>query len=148
MAKHSQNRRSGARLRRFTQAYLTPIRQFQPKLMRSALDRVDCIYEAVQRLILNHQSVTSGLFPRYSLNQEIGYVKDSIYCALACWACSAAYKRLDDDRGRQTELSQSAVKTMRGIMFCWMQQLDHVLFLSIPVKLLGLTSNEPLQFCP
>lgn len=36
------------------------------------------------------------------------------------------YRRLDDDRGRQTELRQSAVKAMRGIMFCWMQQLDNV----------------------
>lgn len=33
---------------------------------------------------------------------------------------------MDDDRGRQTELRQSAVKTMRGILFAWMQQVDEV----------------------
>ncbi|VDN32994.1 unnamed protein product [Gongylonema pulchrum] len=105
---------------------MTPISQFQPVLVRTAYDKVDSVYYLVQKLILDHQSVTSGLFPRYSKNHEIGFVKDSIYCALACWACSIAYKRLDDDRGRQTELRQSAVKAMRGIMFAWMQQLDNL----------------------
>ena len=33
---------------------------------------------------------------------------------------------MDDDRGRQTEMRQSAVKTMRGILFAWMQQIDTV----------------------
>uniref|UniRef100_A0A1I7VHF3 Phosphorylase b kinase regulatory subunit n=1 Tax=Loa loa TaxID=7209 RepID=A0A1I7VHF3_LOALO len=113
-------------LRRLTQAYLTPVNQFQPLVVRTAYDKVDNVYYLVQKLILKQQSVTSGLFPRYSKNCEIGFVKDSIYCALACWTCSIAYRRLDDDRGRQTELKQSAVKTMRGIMFCWMQQLDNL----------------------
>lgn len=39
-------------------------------------------------------------------------------------------RRMDDDRGRQTELRQSAVKTMRGILFAWMQQVDEVPFSS------------------
>ncbi|KAM3726600.1 putative phosphorylase b kinase regulatory subunit beta [Dirofilaria immitis] len=112
--------------RRLTQAYLTSVSQLQPLVVRTAYDKVDSVYYLVQKLILKHQSVTSGLFPRYSKNREIGFVKDSIYCALACWTCSIAYKRLDDDRGRQTELRQSAVKAMRGIMFCWMQQLDNL----------------------
>ncbi|VDK55544.1 unnamed protein product [Anisakis simplex] len=114
---------SNDRLRRFTQPYLTSAHQLQPKLVKTVLEQVDSVYRMVQKLILDHQSVTSGLFPRYSKDLNIGYAKDSIYCALACWACSVAYKRLDDDRGRQTELRQSAVKAMRGIMFSWMQQL-------------------------
>lgn len=38
------------------------------------------------------------------------------------------FRRLDDDRGRHTELRQTAVKTMRGILFCWMQQIDKVCY--------------------
>uniref|UniRef100_A0A9J2P4L3 Phosphorylase b kinase regulatory subunit n=1 Tax=Ascaris lumbricoides TaxID=6252 RepID=A0A9J2P4L3_ASCLU len=122
------HRRSGtnSRLRRFTQPYLTSAHHLQPKLVKTVLEQVDSVYRMVQQIILDHQSVTSGLFPRYSKDRNIGYAKDSIYCALACWACSVAYKRLDDDRGRQTELRQSAVKAMRGIMFAWMQQLDNL----------------------
>ncbi|OZC10490.1 phosphorylase kinase alpha/beta [Onchocerca flexuosa] len=125
--KRPRKRRDGnTHLRRLTQAYLTSVTQLQPLGVRTAYDKVDGVYYLVQQLILKHQSVTSGLFPRYSKNREIGFVKDSIYCALACWTCSLAYKRLDDDRGRQTELRQSAVKAMRGIMFCWMQQLNNL----------------------
>lgn len=52
----------------------------------------DSFLFAVKKLLLDYQSVTSGLFPRYSKDQQIGYVKDSIYAAFACWACSLAYK--------------------------------------------------------
>ncbi|MCP9266171.1 Phosphorylase b kinase regulatory subunit beta [Dirofilaria immitis] len=124
--RYRKRRNTNTHLRRLTQAYLTSVSQLQPLVVRTAYDKVDSVYYLVQKLILKHQSVTSGLFPRYSKNREIGFVKDSIYCALACWTCSIAYKRLDDDRGRQTELRQSAVKAMRGIMFCWMQQLDNL----------------------
>lgn len=112
------------RLRRLTQAYLAPIRCQLSGAAKSAIDEVDAVYYMINKMILNYQSVTSGLFPRYSSETKVAYVKDSIYCALACWACSVAYNRIDDDRGRQTELRQSAVKTMRGIMFSWMQQCE------------------------
>ncbi|CAB3406620.1 unnamed protein product [Caenorhabditis bovis] len=111
---------SNLRLRRLTQAYLQPTEE--PKHPTTTVSKIDQIYDITQELIVQCQSVTSGLFPRYSKNRDVGYVKDSIYCAMACWACSVAYKRLDDDRGRQTELRQTAVKTMRGILFSWMQQ--------------------------
>ncbi|CAI4231872.1 unnamed protein product [Auanema sp. JU1783] len=114
---------SSGRLRRLTKAYLTPYQPSHSEKL-SKTSRIDNVYELAQKLLLNYQSVTSGLFPRFSKDQNIGCVKDSIYCALACWATSLAYKRLDDERGRQTELRQSAVKTMRGILFCWMQQAD------------------------
>uniref|UniRef100_A0A7I4YMH8 Phosphorylase b kinase regulatory subunit n=3 Tax=Haemonchus contortus TaxID=6289 RepID=A0A7I4YMH8_HAECO len=111
------------KLRRLTQAYLTPFQR--SKTEEDTVDsKIDHIYGIVHDLILDYQSVTTGLFPRYSRDRDVGYVKDSIYCAIASWACSIAYKRLDDERGRQTELRQSAVKTMRGILFCWMQQSE------------------------
>ncbi|CCD73139.1 Phosphorylase b kinase regulatory subunit [Caenorhabditis elegans] len=109
------------RLRRLTKAYLEPLDD-NNKEMSPTVAKIDQIYDLTQELIVQCQSVTSGLFPRYSKDRDVGYVKDSIYCAMACWACSVAYKRLDDDRGRQTELRQTAVKTMRGILFSWMQQ--------------------------
>uniref|UniRef100_A0AC34QWD7 Phosphorylase b kinase regulatory subunit n=1 Tax=Panagrolaimus sp. JU765 TaxID=591449 RepID=A0AC34QWD7_9BILA len=112
------------RLRRLTQAYLTPLQTVKPSFVENSLNKVDHIYNLTQKLIIRFQSVTTGLFPRYSTHKGTGYVKDSIFCAWACWACSIAYKRLDDDRGRHTELKQTAVKTMRGILFCWMQQID------------------------
>ncbi|GMT25027.1 hypothetical protein PFISCL1PPCAC_16324 [Pristionchus fissidentatus] len=118
-----RKRMGSLKLRRLTQAYLTPYDQLAKD---SSGQRIDEIYGITQDLILNYQSVTSGLFPRSSKDKSLGYVKDSIYCAMACWACSKAYERMDDDRGRQTELRQSAVKTMRGILFSWMQQVDEL----------------------
>uniref|UniRef100_A0A7E4ZX26 Phosphorylase b kinase regulatory subunit n=1 Tax=Panagrellus redivivus TaxID=6233 RepID=A0A7E4ZX26_PANRE len=112
------------RLRRLTQAYLTPLSTLKPGHNENSLNRADHIYNLTQKLILRYQSATTGLFPRYSTDKDAGYVKDSIFCAWACWASSIAYKRLDDDRGRHTELKQTAVKTMRGILFCWMQQIE------------------------
>ncbi|VDM71598.1 unnamed protein product, partial [Strongylus vulgaris] len=128
-ARRRKSQPQNIKLRRLTQAYLTPF-HVKPK-QTSTESKIDHIYSITQNLILDYQSVTTGLFPRYSRDRDVGYVKDSIYCALACWACSIAYKRLDDERGRQTELRQSAVKTMRGILFCWMQQSARVrVFLS------------------
>ncbi|CAJ0584948.1 unnamed protein product, partial [Mesorhabditis spiculigera] len=124
LARRRQRPTSGnLRLRRLTQAYLAPSGYVNPS-QASVLSKMDAIYDTVEYLILEQQSVTSGLFPRYSKDKDVGYVKDSIYCALACWASSIAYKRLDDDRGRETELRQTAVKTMRGILFSWMQQSE------------------------
>ncbi|ETN79480.1 phosphorylase kinase alpha/beta [Necator americanus] len=120
-ARRRKTQPQNLKLRRLTQAYLTPYQHVKPHQITTE-SKIDHIYAITQNLILDYQSVTTGLFPRYSRDRDIGYVKDSIYCALACWACSIAYKRLDDERGRQTELRQTAVKTMRGILFCWMQQ--------------------------
>ncbi|KAL3119137.1 hypothetical protein niasHT_003920 [Heterodera trifolii] len=96
----------------------------KPKQLEHLRVDVDRVFELVRRLIIDHQSVTTGLFPRYSKDSDFGYVRDTIYCSFACWACSLAYKRLDDDRGRETELCQTAIKGMRGVLFCWMQQVD------------------------
>ncbi|EPB73350.1 phosphorylase kinase alpha/beta [Ancylostoma ceylanicum] len=123
LARRRRTQPENLKLRRLTQAYLTPFTRVKSQ-QTTTESKIDNIYDITQDLILDYQSVTTGLFPRYSRDRDVGYVKDSIYCALACWACSIAYKRLDDERGRQTELRQSAVKTMRGILFCWMQQSE------------------------
>lgn len=36
------------------------------------------------------------------------------------------FRKVDDDQGRTHELAQSAVKCMRGILFCWIRQADKV----------------------
>ena len=35
-------------------------------------------------------------------------------------------RRIDNDKGRTHELSQCAVRCMRGVLECWMRQADHV----------------------
>uniref|UniRef100_A0AC35U6Q3 Phosphorylase b kinase regulatory subunit n=1 Tax=Rhabditophanes sp. KR3021 TaxID=114890 RepID=A0AC35U6Q3_9BILA len=127
--KGKQNKNGGnssSRLRKITQAYLTPFKDHKPRISQTIVEKADYVYHLVSKILMDYQSATTGLFPRYSKDKDVGYVKDSIYCALACWACSLAYKRLDDDRGRQTSLKQSAVKTMRGILYCWMNEIDKV----------------------
>lgn len=42
--------------------------------------------------MVDFQNASTGLFPRYSNDKNVGYVKDSLYCAFACWACSIAYR--------------------------------------------------------
>lgn len=101
------------RLRHLTQAYLFPPQFGTTQNSQTPLGELDRIYDfgmfiwisfmqwfTVEKFIVENQNATTGLFPRYSNNKSIAYVKDSIYCALACWACSNAYQRLDDDRGR------------------------------------------------
>ncbi|KAJ8303410.1 hypothetical protein KUTeg_019806 [Tegillarca granosa] len=86
-------------------------------------------YVLLKRQILRYQSLTLGLFPAVGHNgkvHRIGKVRDSIYCAVAAWSLSQAYRRVDDDLGRAQELSQTAVKCMRGILFCWIRQADKV----------------------
>ena len=83
----------------------------------------------MKRQILQYQSVTLGLFPKYGSVSEPtkeAHIRDSIYCAAAAWALSQAYRRKDDDHGRTHELAQVAVKCMRGILFCWLRQAEKV----------------------
>lgn len=76
----------------------------------------------VKRTILRYQSPVNGLFPVLSSDAQVGSVRDSLYCASAIWSLYQAYRRIDDDRGKSHELGQSAVKTMRGILECWIRQ--------------------------
>uniref|UniRef100_A0A673FJK2 Phosphorylase b kinase regulatory subunit n=1 Tax=Sinocyclocheilus rhinocerous TaxID=307959 RepID=A0A673FJK2_9TELE len=79
----------------------------------------------VKCTILNYQSPTTGLFPvKTSSTCKEAKVRDSLYCAASIWALALAYRRIDDDMGRTHELEHSAIKCMRGIMYCYMRQSD------------------------
>ncbi|MED6257150.1 hypothetical protein ATANTOWER_012675, partial [Ataeniobius toweri] len=90
-------------------------------------EKLDRYYNAVKTTILNYQSPTTGLFPvkTYS-NIKEAKVRDSLYCAACGWALAMAYRRIDDDLGRTHELEHSAIKCMRGILYCYMRQADKV----------------------
>uniref|UniRef100_A0AAQ4PHX8 Phosphorylase b kinase regulatory subunit n=1 Tax=Gasterosteus aculeatus aculeatus TaxID=481459 RepID=A0AAQ4PHX8_GASAC len=81
----------------------------------------------IKTTILNYQSPTTGLFPVKTCSTcKEAKVRDSLYCAASAWALSMAYRRIDDDMGRTHELEHSAVKCMRGILYCYMRQADKV----------------------
>ncbi|XP_046550516.1 LOW QUALITY PROTEIN: phosphorylase b kinase regulatory subunit beta-like [Haliotis rubra] len=91
--------------------------------------KLDDYYTMMKRQILQYQSCPLGLFPtigsKDNQSREAN-VRDSIYCAVAAWSLSQAYRRIDDDQGKTHELGQIAVKCMRGILFCWIRQADKV----------------------
>uniref|UniRef100_UPI0037E7D42A phosphorylase b kinase regulatory subunit beta isoform X3 n=1 Tax=Semicossyphus pulcher TaxID=241346 RepID=UPI0037E7D42A len=90
-------------------------------------EKLDRYYNAVKTTILNYQSPTTGLFPVKTCSTcKEAKVRDSLYCAAAAWALSMAYRRIDDDMGRTHELEHSAIKCMRGILYCYMRQADKV----------------------
>ncbi|XP_074522120.1 phosphorylase b kinase regulatory subunit beta isoform X1 [Halichoeres trimaculatus] len=90
-------------------------------------EKLDRYYNAVKTTILNYQSPTTGLFPvKTCTTCKEAKVRDSLYCAAAAWALSMAYRRIDDDMGRTHELEHSAIKCMRGILYCYMRQADKV----------------------
>ncbi|XP_057202334.1 phosphorylase b kinase regulatory subunit beta isoform X2 [Triplophysa rosa] len=90
-------------------------------------EKLDRYYNAVKCTILNYQSPTTGLFPVKTCSGcKEAKVRDSLYCAASIWALALAYRRIDDDMGRTHELEHSAIKCMRGIMYCYMRQSDKV----------------------
>lgn len=90
------------------------------------IKQLDIYYGIVKRQLLRYQSPITGLFPVMSTDQEVGSVRDSVYCAAAVWSLYQAYRRIDDDRGKSYELGQSTVKCMRGIIECWIKQASRV----------------------
>ncbi|KAJ0056307.1 hypothetical protein NL108_004571, partial [Boleophthalmus pectinirostris] len=90
-------------------------------------EKLDRYYNAVKTTILNYQSPTTGLFPVKTCSTcKEAKVRDSLYCAAGAWALALAYRRIDDDMGRTHELEHSAIKCMRGILYCYMRQADKV----------------------
>ncbi|XP_061748471.1 phosphorylase b kinase regulatory subunit beta isoform X2 [Nerophis ophidion] len=90
-------------------------------------EKLDRYYNAVKTTILNYQSPTTGLFPVKTCSTcKEARVRDSLYCAAGAWALAMAYRRIDDDLGRTHELEHSAIKCMRGILYCYMRQADKV----------------------
>lgn len=86
------------------------------------------LYVSVSMTILKYQSATTGLFPGDTgAGRDVGDVRTSVYCALSTWSLHLAYKRLHcEDNGRTYLLGQTAVKTMRGVLACWMYQIPKV----------------------
>ncbi|KAJ4947875.1 hypothetical protein JOQ06_009906, partial [Pogonophryne albipinna] len=90
-------------------------------------EKLDRYYNAVKTTILNYQSPTTGLFPIKTCSTcKEAKVRDSLYCAASAWALALAYRRIDDDMGRTHEMEHSAIKCMRGILYCYMRQADKV----------------------
>ncbi|NXB76978.1 KPBB kinase, partial [Donacobius atricapilla] len=90
-------------------------------------DKLNHYYRIVKSTLLLHQSPTTGLFPTKTFgNEQKAKVHDSLYCAACAWALALAYRRIDDDKGRTHELEHSAIKCMRGILYCYMRQADKV----------------------
>ncbi|XP_030620490.1 phosphorylase b kinase regulatory subunit beta isoform X3 [Chanos chanos] len=90
-------------------------------------EKLDRFYGAVKTTILNYQSPTTGLFPVKTCSDcKEAKVRDSLYCAASAWALALAYRRIDDDMGRTHELEHSAIKCMRGILYCYMRQAKKV----------------------
>lgn len=50
------------------------------------------VYFTVKRQLLHFQSPVSGLFPVLSTDNEVGSIRDSVYCAAAVWSLYQAYK--------------------------------------------------------
>ncbi|XP_034748196.1 phosphorylase b kinase regulatory subunit beta-like isoform X1 [Etheostoma cragini] len=90
-------------------------------------EKLDRYYNAVKTTILNYQSPTTGLFPVKTCSTcKEAKVRDSLFCAASAWALAMAHRRIDDDMGRTHELEHSAIKCMRGILYCYMRQADKV----------------------
>ncbi|XP_048576462.1 phosphorylase b kinase regulatory subunit beta [Nematostella vectensis] len=90
---------------------------------------LDRFYHRVKRQILQYQSGSIGLFPLKTSSKDRcreSHVRENIYCAMAAWGVGTAYRHMGDNQGRTYELQQSAVKCMRGILFCYMRQADKV----------------------
>ncbi|XP_015515360.1 probable phosphorylase b kinase regulatory subunit alpha isoform X1 [Neodiprion pinetum] len=90
--------------------------------------RLDYYQRVVHKIIMDHQNPVTGLFPA-SADINHAWIRDNIYCILAVWGLSMAYKKIadaDEDRAKTYELEQSCVKLMRGLLMAMMQQKDKV----------------------
>ncbi|XP_043581257.1 probable phosphorylase b kinase regulatory subunit alpha isoform X3 [Bombus pyrosoma] len=90
--------------------------------------RLDYYQRIVHKIIMEHQNVVTGLFPASPENDH-AWVRDNVYCILAVWGLSMAYKKIadaDEDRAKTYELEQSCVKLMRGLLMAMMQQKEKV----------------------
>ncbi|XP_063989272.1 probable phosphorylase b kinase regulatory subunit alpha isoform X1 [Diachasmimorpha longicaudata] len=90
--------------------------------------RLDYYQRVVQKIIMNYQNPVTGLFPASS-DIDHAWIRDNIYCILAVWGLSMAYKKIadvDEDRAKTYELEQSCVKLMRGLLMAMMQQKEKV----------------------
>lgn len=89
---------------------------------------MDYYQRIVHRLIMDNQEPVTGLFPASPTNPH-AWIRDNVYCILAVWGLSMAYKKIadqDEDRAKCYELEQSCVKLMRGLLMAMMNQKSKV----------------------
>ncbi|XP_075211553.1 putative phosphorylase b kinase regulatory subunit alpha isoform X4 [Lycorma delicatula] len=90
--------------------------------------RLDYYQRIVHKIIMCNQNPVTGLFPA-SPDNEHAWIRDNVYCILAVWGLSMAYKKMadmDEDRAKTYELEQSCVKLMRGLLMGMMRQKEKV----------------------
>lgn len=89
-----------------------------------SVGRTNYYFDLLSEQIMRFQRSTTGLFPTDTSdpNCKETHIRDNLYCAIAMWALHLAYKRVSADDGKGYLLGQSAVKTMRGVLKCWMHQ--------------------------
>ena len=103
----------------------------------SKLKLLSKYYQIVKKQFLPYQSQTLGLFVmdtakvpklngRIKKDVHVSHMRENIYCAQALWALGRAYRLVDNDGGRTHELDNTAVKCLRGVLFCWMRQHEKV----------------------
>ena len=90
-------------------------------------NNIDVYYQQVKSVILDKQHPISGLLPASTAitvhgNYQDAWVRDNVYSILAVWGLALAYRNIDDDNGREYELSQRTVKLMRALLTSMMTQ--------------------------
>ncbi|KAF0992351.1 hypothetical protein HZS_723 [Henneguya salminicola] len=88
-------------------------------------EKLEKYYDYIKSTILYRQSGDLGLFSRCDLI-DCGHVRDNVYCVICLWTASLAFKYTDDMSGKAYELEHSAIKCMRAILFCWMNQISEL----------------------
>ncbi|KAK8781960.1 hypothetical protein V5799_016699 [Amblyomma americanum] len=89
--------------------------------------RLDYFYNMLYRTVVEHQDPVTGLIPGHKFSGHHAWVRDNVYCVLAMWALSLAYKKnadVDEDKATAYELEHRSVKLMRGLLVAMMNQKD------------------------
>ena len=60
------------------------------------------------------------------MKKEIHILNFHIYRESPIFLSFHDLRKIDDDQGRVHELGQAAVKSMRGVLQCWIRQADKV----------------------
>jgi len=95
------------------------------------LDQLDRYYRRIKRTILNRQNSHSGLFPASTDVNDHGdyrdaWVRDNLYTIQAIWGLYLSFKKIAPEDSRLSELEQSTVRLMRGLLSAMMKQTAKV----------------------
>lgn len=81
----------------------------------------------VTKTILERQNPVTGLIKTNLNNADDAWIRDNVYATLSVWALSVVYRKRSDsevDRAKAYEFEQSVIRTMRGLLKCFMLQKD------------------------